>query len=390
MSLLKSLLLGSKLRILLTGVLALGVVGAGAFSLGLLGAPGVAGVHNSFGNVTDETTEIRTELAVTNPNPIGANLGDVSIAYDVRMNDVAMANGTKEGVSIGTGNSTVSFQTEMRNDRIPPWWVSHIRNGERTTVRIDAVVESGTLGRSFEAPPIERSVSTDLISAFNSTEDRPVNASQPGISDPVAYVNETSASWGEVADARTPIDMRFTVYNAKTLPIAITEIGYNVTMNDVNVGSGATDREYVIEGRTTETIDAETAVRNDRLDDWWVTHLERNQVTDLRIDFYAEIEVAGQTYRVPLEELTYEETVETDIFGTKDETDGAANETTAASESDGESSDDGETATTDETTTAADESTTSDDGTTATSDDGSSGGETTTDDGLLSRSAVVA
>jgi LEA14-like dessication related protein len=217
-----------------------------------------------------------------------------------------------------------------------------------------------------------------------------VNASQPGISDPVAYVNETSASWGEVTDARTPIDMQFTVYNAKTLPMAVTEIGYNVTMNGVNVGSGATDREYVIESHTTETIDAETAIRNDRLDDWWVTHLERNQVTDLRIDFYAEIEVGGQTYRVPLEELTYEETVETDIFGTKGESETSATETTTAAESDGGSSDDGATGTTEETTTDADESTTSDGETTSTNDDGSSGEGTTTDDGLLSRSAIIA
>jgi len=388
MSRLKSLLLGGKIRILLTGVLALGVVGAGAFSFGLLGAPSVAGVHNSFGNVTDETTEIRTDLVVTNPNPIGASLGDVSVRYDVRMNDVAMANGTKRGVSIGTGNSTIAFRTEMRNDRIPAWWASHVRNGERTTVRIDATVESGTLGRNFAAPPVERSVSTDLISAFNSTEERPIDANQPVVSDPVAYVNETSADWGEVTDARTPIDMRFAVYNAKTVPMAVTEIGYNVTMNGVNVGSGATDREYVIEGHTTETVDAEAAIRNERLDDWWVTHLERDQVTDLRIDFYAEIEVGGETFRVPLEELTYERTVETDIFGTKGETEGHGNETrTTAADSGGESTD-GE----DAAATTADEETATSDGstdgeTTAASDDGSTGEETTTDDGLLSRSA---
>jgi LEA14-like dessication related protein len=387
--LLTSALLGSKLRILLTLTLALGVAVGGGLSLGVLGAPSVAGVQNSFGTVTDETTEIRTDLVVENPNPIGVSLGSVSVSYDVTMNDVAMANGSKDGVSVGTGNSTVEFVSEMRNDRIPAWWVSHIRNDEETTLRVDASVQSGTLGRTFEAPPVERTISTDLISQFNSSETRPVNASQPLVSDPVAYVNETSAQWGAVTDARTPIDMRFEIYNPKTTPLTITEIGYTITMNNITVGNGTSQSEHVIEGHSSETIETRTAIRNEKLDQWWVSHLQNGQITDLRIDFYAKMEVGGETFRVPLDEMTYTKTIETDIFGNKDsdagnsddsrqtttgnETteDGGANdseETTASDGSDGS----------DETATTADGETTTESG-----DDG-----TTTDDGLLDLAAL--
>jgi hypothetical protein len=48
-----------------------------------------------------------------------------------------------------------------------------------------------------------------------------------------------------------------------------------------------------------------------------VTHLERNQVTELRIDFDARLDLAETTVSVPLDPLTYTETIETDIFGTK-------------------------------------------------------------------------
>ncbi|NEU57294.1 LEA type 2 family protein [Halorussus sp. MSC15.2] len=383
---LKSAFLGSKLRVLLTLLLTVGVVVGGGLTLGVLGTPSVTSTQNSFGNVTDETTEIRTELVVENPNPVGVNLGGVSVRYDVRMNDVAMASGTKNGLSFDSGNNTVEFSTRMRNDKIPTWWASHVRNGEQTTLRVDASVRSNTLGRTVQAPPVKRQVSTDIISQFNSTETRPINASQPLVSDPVGYVNETSARWGEVTKSETPIDMRFTVYNAKRLPMAITELGYTITMNDVTVGNGSSQTGHLVEGRTTETIETRTAIRNQRLDEWWVSHLENEQVTRLRIDFYAKIELGGETVRVPLDGMTYTETIETDIFGTKGESDDANNtsETTAGGDGTGtnETTDTTTTASDGGTATTADETTTDSGGSETTT---SAGETTTTDDGLLSR-----
>ncbi|WP_137287568.1 LEA type 2 family protein [Halorussus salinisoli] len=387
---LKTVLLGSKLRVSFTLILTLGVVVAGGLSLGVLGAPSVAGVQNSFGNVSEETTEVRTDLVVRNPNPVGVSLGGVAVSYDVTMNDVAMANGTKDGVSVGTGNSTVGFSTQMDNDRIPAWWSSHVRNGEQTELRVDASVRSGTLGRTVEAPPVKRQISTDVISQFNSSESRPIDADQPFVSDPVAYVNETSAQWGEVTKSETPIDMRFEVYNAKTLPMAVTEIGYTITMNDHTVGNGTSEDSHVIEGHTSETIETKTAIRNEKLDEWWVSHLENDQVTRLRIDFYAKMELGGETFRVPLDEMTYTRTIETDIFGTKGESDDAGDADGTTSGDDSATTSGSDTATTSggsDTQTSGDDTATTPNETTTDSDESetsSSGGETTTtDDGLL-------
>jgi hypothetical protein len=181
--------------------------------------------------------------------------------------------------------------------------------------------------------------------------------------------------------------MRFTVYNAKALPMAVTEIGYAITMNDVAVGNGSSETGYVIEGRSTETIETTTAIRNGKLDEWWVSHLENDQVTELRIDFYAELELGGETVRVPLDELTYRKTIETDLFGSKADSGGAASgdETTADGGSNSDSAATTDAATADGTTTET-ETTASEGATTAdetTTDDGTSGETTTTDDGLL-------
>jgi len=373
-----SALVGSKLKVALLAVLVVAGSVAGAFALGVFGVPSVVAVDNTFGDVTNETTPIETDLVVSNPNPVGVGLDGVSVNYTVSMNDIEMAQGGREGVGIGTGNSTLELETHLRNDGIPAWWVSHVRNGERTTLDIDATATSDRLGRGVDFSR-SREIRTDLLSAFNSDETRPVNADSSLTNDPVLYVNETRGEWGSVSETETPIDMAFTVYNPNLEPYAVTEIGYDITMNGVEMGSGQTDEGYVIPSYGTETIEFTTALQNRHLDDWWVKHLDEDvrghQVTGLRIKFYAVIEFpGGGETTVPLDALTYEETIKTDIFGEGDdvrETDGSG----SSDAEDGSDSEDGGNET-DGGTTDGDDTSSGDD----TSGDDTSGDDTSGDD----------
>lgn len=294
-------------------VLVVALAGAGVL-YGVLGAPGVAGVDNEFGNLTNQANEIETALVVSNPNPIGISAGNTSVDYAVRMNDVAMANGSRGNLALDKGNTTLRFSTRMRNDKIPEWWVTHIRNGEKTTLRLRSTVHFSLVGRSVRVP-YSQPIETDAIGEFDSTETRPVNANVPLVSDPVLYVNETGANCGTVTSEKTPIRMRMRVYNPKSVPYTVSEIGYDVTMNGIAVGDGTTERPYTIPGKSEKTFRMRTVIRNGRLDDWWVSHLKNGQKTDLEMSFYANIELPnGETVRVPLRQLTYEKRIETHIF----------------------------------------------------------------------------
>lgn len=316
----RALLFGSKIRIAVTVIAGLVLAVGGAFLAGFLGVPSVERVDNQFGTVNETDTEIRTGLQVHNPNPVGLGLGSMTVNYTVGMNDVQVAAGEKNGVGIGPGNSTVNLTTYLQNQRIPDWWVTHIRNDEHTDVTIDATVKPGILGQSASFQPVSRSITTDLIGQFDSSEERPVNMNEPFVEDPVLVIEETRASWGEVTSSETPIDVEFDVYNPKTTPMAVSSIGYNITMNDVQVGSGETGETVTIPGETARVVETPTAIQNDRLDDWWVSHVQNDQVTELRIEFYAEVQPpgSGETVRVPLDDLAYTRTIETDLFGTKD------------------------------------------------------------------------
>ncbi|MFB6270445.1 MAG: LEA type 2 family protein, partial [Halobacterium sp.] len=320
----RALLFGSKLRIAVTVVGGLGLVVGGAFVAGFLGVPSVERIENRFGDVNATDTEIETDLVVHNPNPIGVRLGKLSVNYTVSMNGIEMARGDKHGVAIGTGNSTVNLTTYLKNERIPEWWVSHITNSETTELTVSARVQSGTIGQSATFQPAAKTIETDLISQFNSSEDRPVNANVALVDDPVLVIERTNASWGNVTSAETPIDLEFQVYNPKASPVVVSNIGYNISMNGVQVGEGETQQTETIPGKTSRVVETPTVIGNQRLDEWWVTHIENNQTTELRIDFYAEVKPPGseEPIRVPLDDLTYTKTIETDMFGTKGDTGG--------------------------------------------------------------------
>lgn len=368
----RALLFGSTIRVAVTVVAGLALAVGGAFFAGALGVPSVEQVDNRFGDVDDTRTEIETDVVVNNPNPVGVRLGDTSVNYTVSMNDVEIALGSKDGVGIESGNSTVNLKTDLQNERIPPWWVSHVRNGERTDLTVTATAHSGLVGRSATFQAADRTIETDLIGQFNSSEDRPVNASVALVDDPVAIVRQTNASWGTVTEEETPINLEFGVYNPKSSPLLISNIGYNITMNGVPVGDGETEETESIPGETYRVVETPTTIDNQNLDEWWVTHVESNQTTELRIDFYAEMQPPGssETIRVPLEDLTYTRTIETDMFGTKGESGGDAGGDT------------------DENGTTTGSSTTSGDGTT-TSDDATTSGETTTEDTTTEESSTT-
>lgn len=389
MSGITELLFGGTVRIVTTIVVALGVVVGAGFAVGLFGVPGVAAVQNSFGPVNNSTTTIHSDLVVNNPNPVGVSLGGTSINYTVFMNDVRMASGQKNGVEVGTGNSTLPFTTRMRNERIPAWWRSHIANGEQTQVRIDARVRSSTLGGNQVALPQKKQVETDIIGQFNSDETRPINANMAFPTDPVLYINETNAQWDQegLSRERTPINMSFDVYNPKPWPYAVTEVGYTITMNNITVGEGSSEDVATVLPGTTERLQTQTAMKNQHLDEWWVSHLQRNQVTDLRIDFYLVVDPDTGTgvddvgsFRIPLDPVDYERTIETDMFGTKN---GSAANTTANSDGESQTPTPDQDSTKQETTTADGETTTTTGGSATPTDDGGllgddSGSESTT------------
>lgn len=295
------------------------VLAGSALLVGILDRPTVTASESRFAGVNVSTTLIETDLRVQNPNPVGVSLGGATVNHTIAMNDIVMGTGTKRGLDVAAGNATVHLTTAIDNERIPTWWATHIKNGERTRLDATVRIHSSLLGRTVRMN--ETYVTeTHILEGFNSSEPRPINASVPLLDDPLLVVERTNATWGNVTRERTPMDLEFVVSNPQSIPLPITRIDYTVTMNDATVGDGTTGRGYTIPAKGTEIIRAETVIANDKLDEWWVAHLKQNQHTTLRVAFTAVLELpGGDTIEIPLDGLGYTTTFETDVLGTKNE-----------------------------------------------------------------------
>jgi LEA14-like dessication related protein len=145
------------LRKIAAGLIALVVVIAGAFAVGILGVPsgGVEDVGD-WGKAEEEQTEIVTTLWVDNPNPIGVNL-------TINMNGVPVAEGNKTGVSVGSGNNTIELRTFLQNEQLQPWWVTYVRNNETIHVTADgeATIDAGVGDADVPFPNVEETMLAD-------------------------------------------------------------------------------------------------------------------------------------------------------------------------------------------------------------------------------------
>lgn len=276
--------------------------------------PAITDSESHIVGVNDTTTVVETDLTISNPYPVPIRFGDVAVTTNVRMNGIEIGTGTKHGLRLGRGTTNVTLTTAVDNQRIPQWWVSHVRNGERTRVTTDANVSLPLLGRTATLTETT-TVRTNVTDRLNSTASRPINASLPLVSDPILVVDRTSATWGDVTNATTPLETRIDLSNPTSIPLPITRLDYTVTMNGITVGNGTTDETTTVPAGGRATIRTETDIETDRLDDWWVTHVRNDQHTDLRVSFTAVLSLpTGDTVRVPLNDLGYTTAIDTSVL----------------------------------------------------------------------------
>ncbi len=299
-------------------VVAVVLLGIAAYGLLAVDTPQIQSVDNSWGTVTENQTEIETAITVENPLLIRVGDGVADVRYTVALNGVEFATERKDGVQLSGRDDVITVSTSMDNDRIPRWWVTHINRNQTTTVTVDPEVV--VLYGGFEAPAEEstrsRTFQTQLLEPLNSDEPRQFSA----FDRTVLTITETDARWGEATAERTPIDGSITATNELPIALPITEIQYTIRMNGIVVGQGTAAERTVIPPESSRRIDANATIDNSKLDEWWVTHLQRNETTRLSVDFTATVDYGGVERQIPLDAVSYNRTVRTNVFGSASET----------------------------------------------------------------------
>lgn len=330
-----------------------GAVAGGAYYGGLIQEPTVGlEDHGDWGDVSDERTEIITTVWVNNPNQVGISLGgNVRASYQLYLNDINLAQGEKEGITIDSGNNTVDFTTELNNQQLPAWWVAFIQNNETIQMRAgpSATVRAGPFTVSPELPEENRTLlgnETPVIGALSAVASQSEgryteNVSAETFQDrfdqdlpeteltnegyEIGYIlQEGWATWGEVDQETTEVDFHFLIHNPSEelcMPAEPDNVGVSVDMNDVELfqaqaedtslqnpgefSSGddavcarALDRPVLAPQETREVVYT-VEMDNDKIDEWFTSHVEQTEQTEVRAELQFVFSYNGTTFRLP-------------------------------------------------------------------------------------------
>jgi LEA14-like dessication related protein len=327
------------------------IVVAAALFAGVLGAPS-AGIEDEgdWGSVSEERTEVITTVWIDNPNPVGITLGDsVSVSYQLYLNDVNLASGEKAGIRIPSGNNTVQTSTYIQNRKIQPWWVAFVQNNETVTLGADATVSvSGPVSASTDISIPERTlledetpVITSLSGAASGFEGRHTESvSRERLLDRTGiewtgllaggYVTEGDteatvgyeiqdawAEWGAVNEETTTVYFNLRVHNPGDVPVPATpdHLGADVEMNDVEMFSaqandtslqnpddfatGEVIGERVIRPGETKVAVYAVEMDNEKVDDWFRSHVSNDERTDVRTELQVVFTVGELAFSIP-------------------------------------------------------------------------------------------
>jgi len=315
------------------GVVALVGLLAVLYLLGVIGVPG-AGVSDTgdWGNVSEERTEIVTSVWVDNPNPVGLSLGNsVRVDYDVRMNNVSLAEGEKSNISVPTGNSTRTITTDLYSDRLPEWWVGYVRANETVYLQANASVTVDALLSTTQQFPVEQTMlrnSTPVIDSLSAsvnsttgryTENVSTDAVNGGLDGPagdqtvtVGYEVERGwATWEAVNATTTTVEVHMELHNPGDAPVPADPdgVGFTTDANGVEMftadsdalSTDSTEEDPLIQPGETRTTSFTVTMANDNVDDWFTSHVRSEERTRLTTQFQVVFRdpATSTTFRIP-------------------------------------------------------------------------------------------
>jgi len=277
---------------------------AGSETTGSAGSANIEVTNSQWGEVTEDSIGVESEVTVNNPRTSFQS----QINYVVSMNGYQLVSGGTGETTIESGQSTVEVSSQISRENIPNWWISHIENGEQSTMEIQA---SGEFSKGpFSTNPSTsrtRTVQTEIIESFRNSLTN-LEGSYPTDS---IEITDTSAEWGEVTGTRTELVFSITVKNNRNFPVPITDFSGESTMGDVQLLNWESNQEdYTIAPGESRQITVNTYISNQYIDDWFASHIENEETTDYVNNVY--FSVAGVGGNSPLGECTG--TLKTDIF----------------------------------------------------------------------------
>mgnify|MGYP000244580019 CR=1 FL=1 len=281
------------------------------FPEGEFAAPELVAAWHEWGVVNKTVTEVRSTIIIYNPGGYSATLE--ALDYRIYVNDIRIAVGhLREPAEIRPkSNSTIKVSTFIDNTKLPDLWVSYVSSGEKINVEVEGEARVRAFGIAFSIPisyskdyePEEKL--EDLLDI-----DEPYNVTTP-TGQVIVTVQQVDTSWGNVNQTTTEFVHLVTLYNPNPTILVITQMRYETIVNGLELAEGIQPMNNITIGPyETVNITVYTYLNNTLIDDWWVSHLQNDETSNILVNVFM---VLANGTEVPIYQRSF--VVETDLLG---------------------------------------------------------------------------
>jgi len=283
--------------------------------------PEIRGIRLAWGAVSPATTEILGTLMVYNPNPVSLTVK--KIEYAIALDGLDMGSGESTGLQIEKrAEFPLKISARINNNRIPAFWVEHLKRREKSESSVEIRVTFDLIGRDFIFPfLVRRPLETDLLSFLKKAGPVQIEkkAKIPLLGEKTVFkitLESLSGEWGEVTPEATQIKLSAIVHNENAYPLAAPWMEYTLDMNGLNLGSATSGLQFVCPPKSRGDLNITAALNNGLLDQWFVSHvkLAEKSVFNLRVALVFNLPGLDK-YTFPVWEGS--QTFATDILGNK-------------------------------------------------------------------------
>lgn len=320
-------------------MIALSVIGTGTavyafviFDTPKFGIEDPADVNDVNEKETDLTTTLIVNNRANHPLPTDLFGGE----YNIKIGDTVIIRGNLELPRLSTGNNTLAVNSTLDNRKIPQAWTTYLRDDETTEIELQAkfdqvgpINRDGIFSQSITRTvgegerPLQEALSGSAQGLEgNYTETVPTSGLSGVIMDDSELGYEVRNARVEISDVNeniTVMHMKLDIYNpseAVPIPAEPDNLGVTMRANDINIidarnqdsslvnsdefsNSESVDGGPVILPQQEKTATYRMQLDNQKIDEWFVSHLQNEEYTRLNSDFQLVFTYSGFEYRIP-------------------------------------------------------------------------------------------
>jgi len=264
-----------------------------------VGKPVIKGVENRWGEITNNYTEILTEIEVYNPNPFSIPIKDV--LTEVYLNSMKVGEGKSLQSEIKPKTkSTILISTKIDNEKIPKWWISHIKNGEKSMLGVKGylIFDLRVTTFKFEISEMKRKIETNFLGFFSEKQSFDLGIYR-------VTVESVRTEWGDVDYNVTQIIAEFKIKNENIVPLYLKRMHYIITVNDIVLGEGYTDVNEIVQPKSSAEIPVILNIQTQKIKDWWISHIRNGEKSEVSIKIRQYVEIDKKKFEFEMDEMKF-------------------------------------------------------------------------------------